>query len=145
MSFSAQLLALKSTLTTFRDVGVSRVFLPMPEELVGADWCPFVGIQPDSFLAQASNVTTWVLPVTINWFHEGFPDDIEYEVSALMWDIPQELFRHLAADEALAEVTYGLSFAEPTGSAGVLAWHAQMYAGASLVIRLKEKENTIWA
>lgn len=145
MAFSTQLEALKVACSTFRDVGLHKVHMPMPEEMLGPDLCPFITIDPDNFAALSSNVTVFTLPVVVNWFHEGIPDDIEYQVPPEMWDIPQELFRHLAASATLQDTTYAMTFGEPAGYAGTLSWHAQHYAGATVSLRLKEKENTTWA
>ena len=151
VSFEDQLTALKAACATFASpftgeaMGEWRVRIPLPEEVLGPDMCPFIGIFPFPGTAQASNVTVWGLPIDINYFHEGVPDDLEYQMPLKLYDVPRLLFRHLVADTALMATTYGMQTGEPAFSAGSLAWHAQMYAGATLSTIFKTKENTQWA
>ena len=143
MALGDQVTRLQTRLTAYP--GIRSVWLPMPDDFPEGGALPAFGVSFGEFEAQSSNVTIFDYPIVVTYLHEEFPGDWDYVLPAVVMNMPQNLFAWLAADEALVHGGYGIDFAQPAGNVGLTAWWDRSYSGCDLYIRLKEKENTVWA
>lgn len=142
MSLSERMTALRARLAAYP--GTRAVWLPMPDEEPDEGMLPAFGISLLPIQIKPSNVTVFTYPMAIEWFYEGYPEDLEYDLPDVVMDAPQAIFNWLAADETVVEGGYGIQFGEPGGSIGMVSWWDKTYAGCQLFIAFKEKENTVW-
>lgn len=144
MALSTQMSRLIARLEAYP--GIGSVWPEIPDDKPDGAQLPAFGIHLLPFEFQASNVSVFTYPMQIVYLHEEWPDDWLYgTLPDAVLDMPQSLFNWLAADAVLMHGSYGVQFGEPAGEHGVVPLWDQSYAGCSLFIALKEKENTAWA
>lgn len=144
MAFSTLMTALESRLAAYS--GVKTVWSAMPDDAPDDGMLPAFGINLLPYQFEASNVSVFTYPLQLVYLHEQFPEDWAYgPIPAVVLDMPQTLFNWLAADATLVHQSYGVQFGEPSGEIGVVPLWDHTYAGCSLFIALKDKENTVWA